>query len=86
LKNLIYIGNKSITSSRSNLSSIDILAPLLENEGYNVYPASNKKNIIIRLIDMLWICFKHRKQTDYVLIDTYSTLNFYYAYSVSYYR
>ena len=48
-----------------------------------MYSSSHKKNILIRLIDMLWMCFKYRKSADYVLIDTYSTLNFYYAYFVS---
>ncbi|TYA56701.1 glycosyltransferase family 4 protein [Formosa maritima] len=32
---------------------------------------------------MLWTCFKYRKQTDVVIIDTYSTQNFYYALLVS---
>jgi len=38
---------------------------------------------LMRLLDMIWTCFKYRKQADYVLIDTYSTRNFYYAYFVS---
>ncbi|MCB4808708.1 glycosyltransferase family 4 protein [Tamlana sp. 62-3] len=32
---------------------------------------------------MLYVCFKNRKSANYVLIDTYSTLNFYYAFLVS---
>lgn len=83
MKTLIYIGNKSGVSKRANLSSIDVLGKLFEADGYRVYSASNKKNIVLRLLHMLFICFKYRKQTDYVLIDTYSTLNFYYAYFVS---
>ena len=83
MKTLIYIGNKSGVSKRANLSSIDLFAPLLVETGYKVYSASDKKNMVIRLIDMLWVCFKYRKKADYVLIDTYSTLNFYYAYFVS---
>ena len=83
MKTLIYIGNKSGVSKRANLSSIDLLAPLLVKTGYKVYSASNRRNIFIRLLDMLWLCFKYRKEADYVLIDTYSTLNFYYAYFVS---
>lgn len=83
MKTIIYIGNKSGISKNANLSSIDVLGALFVEAGFKVHSASNKKNIIIRLIDMLWVCFKHRKQADYVLIDTYSTLNFYYAYFVS---
>lgn len=83
MKTLIYIGNKSGISKRANISSIDVLAPLFEKTGYKVYTASNKKNILLRLLDMLWVCFKYRNKVDVVLIDTYSTLNFYYAYFVS---
>src|SRR5690606_38542779 len=32
---------------------------------------------------MLWTCLSHRKKVDVVLIDTYSTQNFYYALLVS---
>ena len=83
MKTLIYIGNKSGVNKRTNLSSIDVLGPLLAREGFNVYSASSKKSIAFRLLDMLWLCFKYRKEVDYVLIDTYSTLNFYYALLVS---
>lgn len=83
MKTVIYIGNKSGVSANANVSSIDVLAPLLVENGFRIYTASNKKNIVFRLLDMLWTCFKYRKQTDYVLIDTYSTLNFYYAFFVS---
>ncbi len=83
MKNLIYIGNKSNNKNNTNLSSIDLLEPLLVESGYNVFSASNKKNIVARLFHMLWICMKYRNKVDYVLIDTYSTLNFYYAYFVS---
>lgn len=83
MKTLIYIGNKSGVKEGANLTSIDILGKLLKESGYNIYCASSKKNIVIRLLDMMWTCFRYRKQADYVLIDTYSTLNFYYAYFVS---
>ncbi|SFZ92917.1 Glycosyltransferase involved in cell wall bisynthesis [Flaviramulus basaltis] len=83
MKHIVYIGNKSKNDKKGNLSSIDILAPLLIETGHEVYTASDKKNILFRLIHMMQMCFKHRKNADYVLIDTYSTLNFYYAYFVS---
>ncbi|XMO86554.1 glycosyltransferase family 4 protein [Algibacter sp. AS12] len=82
MKTLIYIGNKSGVSKDANLSSIDLLVPLFENSGFKIYTASSKNNIVFRLLDMLWMCFKHKNEVDYVLIDTYSTLNFYYAYFV----
>ncbi|SFD02953.1 glycosyltransferase family 4 protein [Algibacter pectinivorans] len=83
MKTIIYIGSKSGITPKSNLSCIDILGPLLSTAGYTVYAASNKKNIAFRLLEMLLVCFKHRKNTNYVIIDTYSTLNFYYAFFVS---
>ena len=83
MKTLIYIGNKSGVSKHANMSSIDILGRLLEESGYKIYYASSKKNIVLRLLHMLWVCFKYSNRADYVLIDTYSTLNFYYAYFVS---
>ena len=83
MKTLIYIGNKSNVSRNANVSAIDTLGALFSESGFNVYSASSKKRKIIRLIDMLWFCFKHREKADYILIDTYSTLNFYYAYFVS---
>lgn len=83
MKTLIYIGNKFGVSKHANLTLIDTLGPLLTQEGFKVYSASSKKNIFARLMQMLWFCFKYRKRADYVLIDTYSTLNFYYAYFVS---
>lgn len=83
MKSLIYIGNKSGVSKGANVSSIDTLTPLFMASGFQVYSASHKKNMLMRLLDMLWTCYKYRKKADYVLIDTYSTLNFYYAYFVS---
>ncbi|MHA6279873.1 glycosyltransferase family 4 protein [Salinimicrobium sp. CAU 1759] len=32
---------------------------------------------------MLWLVYRNRKTADYVLIDTYSTQNFWYAYAVA---
>ncbi|WP_299123511.1 glycosyltransferase family 4 protein [uncultured Winogradskyella sp.] len=82
MKNLLYIGNK-LNNSKSNLAAISIIGTLLEKEGYKLYYASSYNNKIVRLMDMLYACVKYRKKVDYVIIDTYSTLNFYFALSVS---
>lgn len=66
-----------------NISSIDILGVLIEAEGYRLFYASSQKNKLFRLLDMLRACIKYRNKVDYVLIDTYSTLNFYYTFLVS---
>ena len=77
-KRILYIGNK-LSDSGSNVTSIETLGALLKNEGYSVVTSSSKKNKGLRLLDMLWQTFKNRNVVDVVLIDTYSTLNFYYA-------
>ncbi|NJW55694.1 glycosyltransferase family 1 protein, partial [Salinimicrobium sp. CDJ15-91] len=38
---------------------------------------------MLRLADMLFTIFRNRKTAEYVLIDTYSTQNFWYAYAVA---
>ena len=43
----------------------------------------SEKDKFLRLFDMLFHVINYRKQADYVLIDTYSTFNFYFAYFVS---
>lgn len=80
MKTILYIGNQL---SNKTTTTIDTLSTLLRHEGFSVATASNKKNKILRLWDMLFHIIKHRKSTDYVLIDTYSTTNFYYAYLCS---
>lgn len=82
MKTLIYVGNK-VSNHGLNVSTIDTLGALLQGEGYKVVVASSKKNILLRFLYMLWVVFVHRKQTDFVLIDTYSTLSFWYAFYVS---
>ncbi len=82
MRRLLYIGNK-LNSKTSNVSSIDALVPLFENEGYTLYYASSKINKVLRLCDMLIACIRYKNRVDFVIIDTYSTLNFYYALFVS---
>jgi glycosyltransferase involved in cell wall biosynthesis len=81
-KNLLYIGNK-LSKHGMTVTSIETLGVLLEGEGYHLCYASSKKNKTLRLIDMLSQTYKCRKKADYVLIDTYSTYNFWYAFFVS---
>tara|TARA_R110002124_G_scaffold287089_1_gene470334 strand:+ start:111601 stop:112617 length:1017 start_codon:yes stop_codon:yes gene_type:complete len=81
-RSVLYIGNKLEKQGRT-VSTIDSLSGLLEAEGYHVITASSVKNKFFRMLDMLHTTFKHRKTTDLVLIDTYSTQNFYYAVAVA---
>lgn len=82
MKNLLYIGNK-LNNISTNITSVDTLGKLLEDEGYDIKYASAKNNPVLRLLDMIWSVIVYAKKVDFVLIDTYSTLNFYYAVLVS---
>lgn len=82
LKNLLYIGNK-LNRKSSNPTTMQVLGDNLTKEGYDVTYSSSKTNKILRMMDMLMSVIKNRKSTNYVLIDTYSTQNFFYAYAVS---
>lgn len=48
-----------------------------------MYFASSKKNKVLRLLHMLLSCIKLKRKVNTVLIDVYSTQNFYYALAVS---
>lgn len=82
MKKILYIGN-NLKNKKSNISSIQALGTLFENEGYSMYYASSKTNKFLRLLDMVKSCILLSKKVDVVLIDTYSTLNFYYALIIS---
>lgn len=81
MKNLLYIGNK-LSKHGMTPTSIEALGPLLEQEGFYVRYSSSKKNQVLRLVAMLYSVFRYKK-ADAVLIDTYSTTNFWYAFATS---
>ncbi|CAN1574782.1 RfaG Glycosyltransferase [Flavobacteriaceae bacterium] len=81
MKNLLYIGNR-LSKHGMTPTSIETLGPLLEQEGFNVWYSSSKKNPALRLVAMLYSVFRYKK-ADAVLIDTYSTFNFWYAFATS---
>jgi len=78
MKTLLYIGNK-LSRHGSTATAIETLGPLLGREGFDVQYASSKKNTMLRLADMVFKTLRSRRKADYVLIDTYSTRNFWYA-------
>lgn len=79
-KTLLYLGNM-LSKSGSNVTSIETLGLFLTKESYSVIRSSSKKNQALRLFDMLSAILKYRHKVDVVLIDTYSTLGFWFAYS-----
>ncbi len=80
--NILYIGNK-LKQENSNITTIETLGTHLINEGFKVEFSSSRINKLFRLSDMLFSVIKYREKLDYVLIDTYSTQNFYFALAVS---
>lgn len=81
-KSLLYIGNK-LSGHNATVTSIETLGLLLEKEGFQVFYASSKRNKIFRLLEMIFRTIQYRNQVEYVLIDTYSTYNFWYAFIIS---
>ena len=81
-KKILYIGNKLLKHGNT-ASSIDKLGELLENEGFTVYYASTYKNKFLRLSDMIWATISKANKVQFVLIDVYSTQNFWFAFIIS---
>jgi len=75
MKKIVYIGNNVPASNPTTLLQ---LSALLTAAGFEVAIYSAKKNKVFRLLTMCFGVIKHRN-ADYLLIDTYSTINFYYA-------
>lgn len=82
MKKIVYIGNNLAEKSNYH-SAMATLSELLAKEGYLVISASDKFNKLARLADMCFTVMKHRKTTNAVLIDTFSTYNFYYAFIIA---
>ncbi|MBC3846935.1 glycosyltransferase family 4 protein [Winogradskyella echinorum] len=81
MKNLLYIGN-ALSNKGKATTVIDTLSRHLK-KNYKVKIASTKSNKIWRLLDMMKLVVANKSNTDYVLIDTYSTSNFYFALIIS---
>ena len=78
-KSILYLGNKLASLNRTPTAA-DILPDLLEEEGFRLYSFSSKGNKILRLIEMLYRTIALASEVDWVIIDVYSTQNFWYAY------
>ncbi len=82
MKKILYVGNK-LSAHGFTATSIETLGPLLAREGFVMRYTSEVKNKPLRLLDMLFQTLRYGRRSDYVLIDTYSTSNFWYAFAVS---
>jgi glycosyltransferase involved in cell wall biosynthesis len=79
MKQIVYIGNNLKNTNPTTL--IKVTSMLIE-EKFKVFVYANNKNKFLRLVYMIFGLFKNYKAA-YVLIDTYSTLNFYYAFLIA---
>lgn len=77
-KKILYIGN-NLSEKTKYHTAMSLLSKLLKQERYYLIKSSSKTNKLIRLIYMCFAIIKNRKLVEYILIDTYSTTNFYYA-------
>lgn len=73
---ILYLGN-NLSKHGNTPSSIETLGRFLESR-YQVKRFSNNRNQILRGLDMMMAIVRHRS-VKVVLIDTYSSLGFYYA-------
>lgn len=78
MKRILYIGNQ-LHKHGYNQTSIETLGVFLADEGYILEYTSDKKNQIVRLLDMMLTTFRRAGKVNYILIDTYSTSSFWYA-------
>ncbi|CAM4305126.1 glycosyltransferase family 4 protein [Flavobacterium terrigena] len=75
---ILYLGNK-LSKHGINKTTVETLGEKLSQSGFNVVSYSSKKNSILRILDMLFGILKH-KDAKYILIDTYSTSAFWFAF------
>jgi glycosyltransferase involved in cell wall biosynthesis len=78
MKNILYLGNK-LSHHGFTKTGIETLGIQLENEGLKVYYAGTKKSSVLRITEMLWSIMRYFSKIDYVLIDSYSSTAFWYA-------
>lgn len=82
MKKVLYLGN-ALKQHGFSPTSVETLSPLLQELGFDIISGSSKRRLLSRLMDMFFLTIKHRKEVGVVLIDTYSTKAFWYAYMVS---
>ncbi len=79
MKSILYIGN-NLSRYEYAPGVIETFGPLLEKEDFKVAYAGTIKNKFLRLVEIVWKTAMLGRRVDYILIDTYSTLAFWYAY------
>jgi len=75
---ILYAGN-ILSKHGFTPTVIESLTPKL-SERYEIISVSDKKNQILRMLDMIYNFLKYRKKLKMVLIDSYSMKAFWYTY------
>lgn len=78
VKNILYIGNR-LEKSGKTPTSADVLPGKLRKEGFSIKVVSSNPNKFLRLLEMIFAIFRLKNWVDFIIIDTYSTSNFWYA-------
>ena len=75
---ILYLGNK-ISSFGYTPTGVEFLGSLFETNGHSLRYAGERKSKAMRLIQMISSIMRNRNWANVVVIDTFSTLAFYYA-------
>ena len=78
---ILYFGNK-LSKHGFTKTSMEELIPKLELI-HRIKSVSDKKNRFFRMLDMVILFFSNYRKTNFILIDIYSGLGFYYAFIIS---
>ena len=77
---IVYLGNK-LAGKGKNPTSVDTLGQRLRGSYPDLISVSSRKFFVSRLFEMWWTIFSKRNQINFVIIDTYSTLAFHFAWT-----
>ena len=78
-KSILYLGNQ-LGRHAGKYTYMEGLSKLLRQDGFKVRMRSKQTNQLLRLISMLWSILRYARSSEVVLIDTYSTLGFWFAF------
>lgn len=76
---ILYLGNK-LSQHGNTPTSVETLGEKLKDFNYQVVTKSSFRNKLLRMADMAFAIVKHKSKKPVVLIDTYSTSAFWFAY------
>jgi len=79
---ILQVGNKLGKKGKSQ-SFMESLNIKLVEEGYDCLAISDRKNYILRMMDMIYHVIKFRRKTDLIIIHSFSTLAFWYAFTIA---